>query len=137
MLILEDDVRVGNVSIEETLRRIPPNVAEQMMQTVIGLIPRLVLLGPEVEAGDGQGRRGRDIGGEHDHDDDAGDGNVPDPTVGVAFPCSDVASRVDECRNLWTARPRAGSMRQRPWRHNGMPHCAGPSRRWPSQDHRT
>jgi hypothetical protein len=31
MLILEDDVRVGNVSIEETLRRIPPNVAEQMM----------------------------------------------------------------------------------------------------------
>jgi hypothetical protein len=148
MLILEDDVRVGNVSIEETLRRIPPNVAEQMMQTVIGLIPRLVLLGPEVEAGDGQGRRGRDIGGEHDHDDlpvpdalhldDAGDGNVPDPTVGVAFPCSDVASRVDECRNLWTARPRAGSMRQRPWRHNGMHHCAGPSRRrWPSQDHRT
>jgi xyloglucan galactosyltransferase MUR3 len=42
MLILENDVRAGNVSIEETLRRIPPDVAERMTQTMIKLIPRLV-----------------------------------------------------------------------------------------------
>ena len=46
VLIPEADVRAGNVSIEETLRRIPPDVAERMTETVIGLIPRLVYADP-------------------------------------------------------------------------------------------
>ncbi|CAL4929026.1 unnamed protein product [Urochloa decumbens] len=46
VLIPEDDVRAGNVSIEETLRAIPPEVAERMTETVIGLIPRLVYADP-------------------------------------------------------------------------------------------
>ncbi|XP_062216812.1 xyloglucan galactosyltransferase KATAMARI1 homolog [Phragmites australis] len=46
VLIAEEDVRAGNVSIEETLRRIPPDVAERMTETVIGLIPRLVYADP-------------------------------------------------------------------------------------------
>jgi hypothetical protein len=60
VLIPEADVRAGNVSIEETLRRIPPEVAERMTETVIEAGVR----GPEVEAGDAQGRRGRDAGGD-------------------------------------------------------------------------
>nr|CAB3502045.1 unnamed protein product [Digitaria exilis] len=46
VFIDEADVRAGNVSIEETLRRIPPEVAERMTETVIGLIPRLVYADP-------------------------------------------------------------------------------------------
>jgi len=46
VLIPEADVRAGNVSIEETLRRIPPDVTERMTETVIGLIPRLVYADP-------------------------------------------------------------------------------------------
>ncbi|XP_062209101.1 xyloglucan galactosyltransferase KATAMARI1 homolog [Phragmites australis] len=46
VLIAEEDVRAGNVSIEETLRRIPPDVAERMTETVIELIPRLVYADP-------------------------------------------------------------------------------------------
>ncbi|TVU48406.1 hypothetical protein EJB05_08042, partial [Eragrostis curvula] len=46
VLIPEDDVRAGNVRIEEALRRIPTDVAERMTQTVIDLIPRLVYADP-------------------------------------------------------------------------------------------
>ncbi|CAN6308060.1 unnamed protein product [Urochloa humidicola] len=46
VLIPEADVRAGNVSIEDTLRAIPSEVAERMTETVIGLIPRLVYADP-------------------------------------------------------------------------------------------
>ncbi|CAN6321491.1 unnamed protein product [Urochloa humidicola] len=46
VLIPEADVRAGNVSIEDTLRAIPPEVAERMTETAIGLIPRLVYADP-------------------------------------------------------------------------------------------
>ncbi|XP_047083571.1 xyloglucan galactosyltransferase KATAMARI1 homolog [Lolium rigidum] len=47
VFISEEDIRSGNASsVEETLRRIPQKVAEQMTETVIGLIPRLVYADP-------------------------------------------------------------------------------------------
>jgi xyloglucan galactosyltransferase MUR3 len=46
VLIPEAHVRAGNVSIEDTLRAIPQDVAERMTETVIGLIPRLVYADP-------------------------------------------------------------------------------------------
>ncbi|KAL6649205.1 hypothetical protein ACP70R_013429 [Stipagrostis hirtigluma subsp. patula] len=46
VFIPEEDVRSGNVSIEETLRSIPPDVVERMTETVIGLIPRVVYADP-------------------------------------------------------------------------------------------
>ena len=48
VFISEEDVRSGNASgsVEETLRRIPREVAERMTETVIGLIPRLVYADP-------------------------------------------------------------------------------------------
>jgi xyloglucan galactosyltransferase MUR3 len=51
VLIPEDELRAGNVSIEETLRRIPLDVAERMTQTVIGLIPRLAYADPRSKLG--------------------------------------------------------------------------------------
>ncbi|XP_006649389.1 xyloglucan galactosyltransferase KATAMARI1 homolog [Oryza brachyantha] len=46
VFIAEEDIRSGNVSIEETLRKIPPDVAEKMTETVINLAPRLLYADP-------------------------------------------------------------------------------------------
>ncbi|EAZ25554.1 xyloglucan galactosyltransferase KATAMARI1 homolog [Oryza sativa Japonica Group] len=46
VFIAEEDIRSGNVSVEETLRRIPPDVAEKMTETVISLVPRLLYADP-------------------------------------------------------------------------------------------
>jgi hypothetical protein len=46
VFIPEDSVRSGNVSIEETLRRIPPAVVREMQEKVVRLVPRLVYADP-------------------------------------------------------------------------------------------
>ncbi|KAI4965916.1 xyloglucan galactosyltransferase KATAMARI1 homolog [Hordeum vulgare subsp. vulgare] len=46
VFIPEDGVRAGNVSIEETLRRIPGTVVRRMQEEVIRLVPRLVYADP-------------------------------------------------------------------------------------------
>ncbi|PNT67496.1 xyloglucan galactosyltransferase KATAMARI1 homolog [Brachypodium distachyon] len=44
--IPEDDVRAGTVSIEETLKRIPPAAVRRMQEEVVRLVPRLVYADP-------------------------------------------------------------------------------------------
>ncbi|EMS46243.1 Xyloglucan galactosyltransferase KATAMARI1-like protein [Triticum urartu] len=46
VFIPEDAVRVGNVSIEDTLRRIPGAAVRRMQEEVITLVPRLVYADP-------------------------------------------------------------------------------------------
>ncbi|XP_010236604.1 xyloglucan galactosyltransferase KATAMARI1 homolog [Brachypodium distachyon] len=44
--IPEDEVRAGTVSIEETLKRIPPAAVRRMQEEVVRLVPRLVYADP-------------------------------------------------------------------------------------------
>ncbi|KAL6643140.1 hypothetical protein ACP70R_021321 [Stipagrostis hirtigluma subsp. patula] len=46
VLIMHTDIAAGNVSIEETLRKIPPETVRAMREEVIGLIPRVVYADP-------------------------------------------------------------------------------------------
>ncbi|XP_047084142.1 xyloglucan galactosyltransferase KATAMARI1 homolog [Lolium rigidum] len=46
VFITEDDVRAGNVSIEETLRRIPPATVREMQEEVVRIMPGLVYADP-------------------------------------------------------------------------------------------
>jgi hypothetical protein len=46
VFIPEDGVRSGNVSIEETLRRIPPAKVREMQEEVVRLVPRVVYADP-------------------------------------------------------------------------------------------
>nr|CAD1836047.1 unnamed protein product [Ananas comosus var. bracteatus] len=46
VFIPEDDIRKRNVSIEERLRKIPPDVVKAMREEVISLIPRLIYADP-------------------------------------------------------------------------------------------
>uniref|UniRef100_A0ACD5WF26 Uncharacterized protein n=1 Tax=Avena sativa TaxID=4498 RepID=A0ACD5WF26_AVESA len=46
VFIPEDGVRAGNVSIEETLRRIPPPAVRSMRKELVRLLPRLVYADP-------------------------------------------------------------------------------------------
>ncbi|KAL6839344.1 hypothetical protein ACP4OV_030841 [Aristida adscensionis] len=46
VLIMHTDVSAGNVSIEETLSKIPPETVQAMREEVIGLIPRVVYADP-------------------------------------------------------------------------------------------
>ncbi|CAM0906878.1 unnamed protein product [Alopecurus aequalis] len=46
VFIPQDGVRAGNVSIEETLRAIPPAVVREMQEEVVRLVPRLVYADP-------------------------------------------------------------------------------------------
>ncbi|RRT74945.1 hypothetical protein B296_00016858 [Ensete ventricosum] len=46
VFIPEDDIGKENVSIEERLKQIPPDVVEIMRETVISLIPRLIYADP-------------------------------------------------------------------------------------------
>ncbi|KAL6271331.1 hypothetical protein ACE6H2_028242 [Prunus campanulata] len=51
VFIPENDIRKGNVSIEETLRRIPPEQVKKMREEVIKLIPSLVYADPRSKLG--------------------------------------------------------------------------------------
>jgi xyloglucan galactosyltransferase MUR3 len=44
--IPEDDVRQKNVSVEETLSRIPPETVKTMREAVVGLIPTVIYTDP-------------------------------------------------------------------------------------------
>lgn len=46
VFIPEDDIRKGNVSIEDRLKQIPPDVVEVMREEVISLIPQLIYADP-------------------------------------------------------------------------------------------
>ncbi|BBN16776.1 xyloglucan galactosyltransferase MUR3 [Marchantia polymorpha subsp. ruderalis] len=46
VFIHEDNVRAGNVSVEQVLRNIPPEQVQRMRETVISLIPKIVYAQP-------------------------------------------------------------------------------------------